>query len=330
MSKIILHVGSGKTGSTSIQRAFFESKKHNDSIIKYPNLLGHKSSQIFRFAFCPSSATPSNIRGKYINDHKGYANYQEEIKRAFIEEVDGADAVFVSSEFLFLSTEEEVRSISDFLKALGFDEVHIIMYLRDPAKYYLSVAQQALKNQANMPTPEQFRYDLIGAVKNWKSINPASLSIKEFDRSKLFQGDVIKDIEKFVNKNIEQPIRLNLSRQQNETMSVEGTIILQEFYTLLSQCDFEFSDREKYVSRAKKFSRLAYIGTKPVLKEEISMYIHKRFNTEITQLNKSYDIFTELLTSVDSDKIELKAVKSFLDIVTDFDIDNYLCLKSKL
>lgn len=84
MKKIILHVGSGKTGSSSVQRALYESRENNSAIFTYPSLLKSVSSQIFRFAFCPSSNTPSNIRGKYFNKHEAYTEYQESIKDSFI------------------------------------------------------------------------------------------------------------------------------------------------------------------------------------------------------------------------------------------------------
>ena len=100
MKKIILHIGSGKTGSSSIQQALYECRKENEAIFKYPKLLNFKGSQIFRFAFCPSSNTPSNIKGKYNNQPEAYAEYQESIKKSFISEVKNEEVVVVSSEFV--------------------------------------------------------------------------------------------------------------------------------------------------------------------------------------------------------------------------------------
>lgn len=330
MKKIILHIGSGKTGSSSIQQALHECREQNEAIFRYPKLLNFKGSQIFRFAFCPSSDTPSNIKGKYKGQPEEYTDYQECIKKSFISEVEGEDVVVVSSEFLFLSTEEEVIKIKEFLSELGFEEIHVIMYLRDPAKYYLSVAQQALKNQPKMPTPDSFRYELTSAIDNWSSINPTSLTVKEFNRSTLEAGDVVTDIEKYINNIVGGDVILNLTQQQNETMSVEGTVILQEYHQLLSRCDFDFDIHDSYARRARCFSKKASAGTKPKLKVWLSSYIYHKYEPELKMLNQRFGIFSEVVAD-NFENIKLKGeFSSFLDIVDSFDIDAYLELKSTL
>lgn len=332
MKKIILHVGSGKTGSTSIQHALFESKHVNDDTIKYPNLLNHKSNQIFRFAFCPSSDTPSNIKGKYENDSIGYAEYQDEIKKAFAEDVSGYNTVIISSEFLFLSSKSEVNKIKIFLNDLGFTEIHVIMYLRPPSKYYLSVAQQALKNQSKMPTPDRFRYNLIRAIDNWNTIKPASLTVKEFDRNELYQGDVVKDIELYINSKLGEPIHLNSVKQKNETMSVEGTVILQEYFKVLDKCNFRYDLRMKYIQRAREFVKIATVGSKPVLKVDIENYINLKYKNEIEDISSRYNIFNDIvnISKVNVDySFDKNKMVDFFDIVTKFDIEEYLSLKTK-
>jgi hypothetical protein len=330
MKKIILHIGSGKTGSSSIQQALHECREQNKGIFKYPKLLNFNGNQIFRFAFCPSSGTPSNIRRKYANKKEAYLEYQESIKNSFISEVANENCVVVSSEFLFLSTEEEVRKIKEFFSSLGFDEIHVIMYLRDPAKYYLSAAQQSLKNQPNMPTPDNFRYELTTAIDNWSSIKPTSLTVKEFNRSTLEAGDVVKDIEKYINNIDDSNATLNVSHQQNETMSVEGTIILQEYHQLLSRCNFDFDIYDTYARRARYFSKKAGRGTKPKLKNEISSYIYRKYESELKLLNQKFNIFSELVDNTLLDIDLVGEFVSFLDIVDSFDIDSYLELKSDL
>ncbi|MEI8622621.1 hypothetical protein P4S66_18280 [Pseudoalteromonas sp. B129b] len=233
MKKIILHVGSGKTGSTSIQKALYECKKENDSKLFYPTILNHKGNQIFRFAFCDISDTPSNIKAKFKNDPQGYTDYQKAIKESFEENIKGHDDIIVSSEFLFLSNNDEVATIKAYLTNLGFTEIHVIMYLRDPAKYYLSVAQQALKNHYKLPSPSGFRYEMLEAINNWRSINVASFTLREFDRSCLHKGDVIEDFSKSLSE-LGLSSSLAISSKSNESMSVEGTTVLQEFHRLLS------------------------------------------------------------------------------------------------
>ena len=331
MKKIFLHVGSGKTGSTSIQKSLYECKKANDSEIFYPTLLSHKSSQIFRFAFCNVNDTPSNIRAQYGGEarSKEYYIFQQQIKDSFKSQVEGHNNVVVSSEFLFLSTKEEVDQINIFLRDLGFDEIHVIMYLRDPAKYYLSVAQQSLKNQFTMPKPDGFRYDIRGAVENWESITPTSLTVKEFDRSCLQDGDVVKDFEHYLKSNYFK-VELNLSSAKNETMSVEGTVILQEYHRLLD-LDRSLDDHKKQALklRARRFSNISSEGSRPVLKKEIVKYILNSYKESLQSLNDKYGVFSLLINNISENpnlKLDCSKIILFSDIVEGFNLEEYFRL----
>jgi hypothetical protein len=334
MKKIILHVGSGKTGSTSIQKSLYECKKVNDSAIFYPTLLNHKSSQIFRFAFCSVNDTPSNIKAKYGGEDRSqeYSIFQQQIKDSFKSQVEGHDNVVVSSEFLFLSTKDEVEQIKKFLHELGFEEIHVIMYLRDPAKYYLSVAQQSLKNQFTMPKPDGFRYNIRGAIENWESITPTSLTVKEFDRSCLQEGDVVKDFEGYLNSHSVN-VALNLSSAKNETMSVEGTVILQEYHRLLDLDKNLDKDKiQEHKLRARRFSNISSQGTKPILKEDICKFVHKNYFESIVFLNRVYGIFDSLLVESETCSVVLTVpeYRLFTDIVDGFNINIYLDLINKI
>lgn len=329
MRKIILHVGSGKTGSTSIQRALCECRHKNEPIFSFPKLLEWKNNQVFRFAFCDSSDTPSNIRNKYRDKPKEYKEFQNSIKNSFVKETMGRQLVVVSSEFLFLSSKEEVMKVNKFLVELGFEEIHVVMYLRDPAKYYLSVAQQALKNQHKLPRPDRFRYELCGAIDNWSSLKPKSLTVKEFDRKQLVNQDVVKDMESYISNIFNKPIYLELIKQQNETMSVEGTVILQEFHKVLVKSKLSEIERAELIKAARSFSIRANAGNRPILKKDIEEYIYKKFHDEIIYLYKEFKLF-ERIAMNNFNHVELEKYNDFIDIVDNFNIYDYLELKKSL
>ncbi|MDO6835852.1 hypothetical protein Q4596_09465 [Pseudoalteromonas carrageenovora] len=334
MKKIILHVGSGKTGSTSIQKALYECKNENDESLYYPTILNHKGNQIFRFAFCDINDTPSNVKAKYKNDPQGYLAYQNAIKASFKENTHGHDNVIVSSEFLFLSDKSEIESIKSYLVDLGFTEIHVIMYLRDPAKYYLSVAQQALKNHYKLPSPDNFRYDMYDAICNWKLINPQSTILKEFDKRFLHNGDVISDFNQYI-QNLGYKFKLKLENAKNESMSVEATVILQDFHRLLELSNLDETEFTNSKLRARRFSNKAAKGTKPVLNVDIADYIYNKKYTEVAKVANEYGIFKELLVVLSKKKkiiarVKLGEVKLFTDIVSEFNLSNYLELLKKL
>jgi hypothetical protein len=325
MKRIVLHIGSGKTGSTSVQRALYESKSANDNTIFYPILLNHKGNQIFRFAFCDVNDTPSNIKRKFLNDPEGYLEYQESIKKSFEQSIDGYDDVIISSEFLFISDREEVVRIKEYLVGLGFEQIFIFMYLRDPAKYYLSVAQQALKNQAKLPKPESFRYNMIGAVRNWEEIAGSNLFVQEFERELLYNNDVVDDFSEFLFK-IGYSAKLVLSSNVNESMSVESAMLLQEFHRLLELSEMSEDSFLNNKLRARRFSNKSYGGTKPKLKKNISDYVYFLYRDELTELYNRFGVFSgikELSDEMSEHDFAVPSPCYFTDIVNGFDFDKY-------
>lgn len=244
--KAIIHIGSGKTGSTSIQASL--SKIENSKSLYFPKILSYENNQVFRFAFCQLEKTPRNIRLKYENNAQGFAQFQKAIKESFskaCEEI--KNDVIISSEFLFLSGRSEVSSIKQFLESLGFNEFHIIAYVRSPDSYYLSVAQQALKTGPQLPQPLNFDYAIKNSLETWLTFQPASFNVREFDRPKLVEGNVVKDFEYLLN-GIGISCKLPNAENQNQTMSAEATQIIQDAQRVLDNIPFDNEKRVDYLT----------------------------------------------------------------------------------
>lgn len=323
MKKIILHVGSGKTGSTSIQSSLYLNNKKNSSSLTFPPLLQYKNNQIFRFAFCNLENTPSDIRSKYLGDDEGYKKFQNDIKTSFERNTFGCENVIISSEFLFLSSREEALNIKEYLNELGFDEIHIVMYLRDPASYYLSVAQQSVKNNYRLPRLNNFGYNMIGAIDIWKSIQPKSLTVKEFCRDTLLNHDVVIDFEAYL-ATLGYSISLGSSAISNQTMSTEGCFFLQNFHWTLNQLDLKADQVTEYKDKARKFSKHAVGGTKPILKNKYKNSILSLYKDEMVKIYEEFGIFKQQTQPNARDEVEQP--KLFIDLVEGFDFDVYLKL----
>jgi hypothetical protein len=324
MKKLILHVGSGKAGSTSIQRALIESQEVNKDLFTYPVISDSPGNQILRFAFCDVLDTPINVRSKYLKlGPEAYKNYQENIKNEIAIQVANSSAVVLSSEFWFISSEEEIFAFKQFIEKLGFSEVHVIMYLRDPAKYYLSVAQQSLKNQPKMPKPDNFRYKMLEAVKNWMLLNPTSMTIREFDRSKLLDGDVVTDFNQYLNI-FDLAANLKLTAAQNESLSSEATQAIQDFYQYCAENEVSKAVMDVALKKIRLLIRSeGKAGNKPVLKLGIASFIYNSYLRELNAINKGFDIFGETVFNSNnvscSSICDVKDFLEFRDIVEDFD-----------
>ncbi|PPC74643.1 hypothetical protein C4K68_25355 [Pokkaliibacter plantistimulans] len=332
--KIILHVGSGKAGSTSIQRALLENREKNSDVFGYPVIDNSPGNQVLRFAFCDSSDTPINVKEKYRkNNEENYTEYQDSIKNTFASQSTGYDTLILSSEFWFISSDLEVVNLKNFLKSLGFEEIHILMYLRDPAKYYLSSAQQALKNQSRISQPSNFRYHMLEAIKSWSLMNPASFTVREFERSTLVNSDVVSDFHNYLG-GLGIPSHLSLRKTLNETMSAEATQALQDLFMHIDTLNEEDRDesRSKYSNSIKHLIQSGGgVGTKPELRNDIKEFIDASYLQELTIINKLFGLFKEKLDSINNTTcLPPKKVVNFFDVISSYDETVYNNIKDTL
>jgi hypothetical protein len=335
MKKLILHIGSGKAGSTSLQQALSQSQEKNKMLYNYPILPNTLGNQIIRHAFWKDNSSRKTITGKNgFSKEVTLDKYQELIKASFREQCEQSDNIIVSSEFLFSSSENEIRDFGDFLGDIGFGEIHILIYLRDPAKYYLSLAQQALKKQYKIPQPNSFKYEMIGAIDKWSRITPTSMTIREFSILSLVNGDIVSDFESYL-LGLGIAVSLDLDRRRNKSFSCEVTQSIQDVHEYFSNHEIDSQVKAVKLRKVRKLMRKGILtGTKPQIKGIIEEYIYKRFISEITEVYSRYGIFESI---VKRKKIEGKVldytdsnhISLFRDIVENFDAVVYKKIKSK-
>jgi hypothetical protein len=330
MKKLVLHVGSGKAGSTSLQQALLENRLANQSLFTYPVLLNSAGNQILKHAFCDLSAAVDKVKEKFIGNERGYLTYQQEIKKSFIDECGDAATVVLSSEFWFRSSVDTVLSFKKLLQELHFSEIHVVMYLRDPAKFYLSFAQQMLKNTATLPCPNLFEYPMAVAIKNWKALEPVSFTVREFDRKQLVNEDVVQDF-KHVLLTLGVPASLALEKPHNATLTAEATQAIQDGQAYLCTLDDKVKAKKIKDSINKVITSGGNIGSKPILRDVFVRLIHQRFKNEMRYLSNEYGIF---LSSTDAaseqEHVDWMEVTKFRDLVTHFDDKTFSTIRSNI
>lgn len=323
MSKrIVLHIGSGKAGSTSIQSALQNSFVGG----KFPSLLNYKNNQIFRFAFCKLNGTTRDLRLKYANKDFEFKKYQKAIKDSFKEEVKDVENIVISSEFLFQSTTNEIFEIKKFLTQIGFTEFHILAYVRTPHSYYLSSAQQAFKTGPRLPCPLSFNYSISTALNNWEKFGANSFVVKEFAREKLIDEDVVSDFENYL-ISLNPSFKIGKPLNENATMSTEATQVLQDIQEVVAKLPLTNEKTIDTLRILRRFSasKQSKGGTKPILKKQVADVIKKRFHNEIAQVRNSYGIFEDFAPV--EEETETVELNKFLDIVEHFSLEHYLELK---
>lgn len=219
MSKIFLHIGMHKTGSTAIQSAFagYETSRaryadlgyENHSIPFYTAYSGqHHNYHIWRAA----GLRPEEIEA------------QKDICRARIE---AAVAGAASEERDLIFSGEDISN----LPRAGVEELHalftrygcdvrVIIYVREPVSFVQSNFQEDIKAGFNTrrPKPPNFRARIEKFIQVYGA---QRVSVRVFDRAHLHGNDIVKDFAKLVD--VTAPRN---GKNDNSSLSTEAVKII--------------------------------------------------------------------------------------------------------
>ena len=228
---LLLHIGHGKTGSTSIQRVLDANRPALEAAgIVLGEADGHANhQQIFSFLTdLPKDKLPA------------YQDAARELKKA---RRDGArlwhrleeQVARVRPRLVVLSCENQFRAyppeafrrMNDRLRPL-FGDIRVMAYLRAPASYFLSAAQQDLKKRPafELPTASRFR----DTLEPWMTLGPGQLVVRGFARDTLEGGDVVTDFVTRYLPGIAPDTLVRSPDDENETVSAEAMEVLQQYF----------------------------------------------------------------------------------------------------
>jgi hypothetical protein len=175
-SKLILHVGTRKTGSSSIQGTMFRASDMN---IRYVNF---------------GKANSSNAMAALLQ-------HDNDIENQLNKELRSLDAKtgVISAESLSTVTAQEVSTLYDAVN-YSFIEPRVIAYVREPFGYFKSMFQQTLKWRAVnidnpgkwIPGPSARKISYYKLLDSWFDVFPeGSVDLFPFERSIFPNGDVV-------------------------------------------------------------------------------------------------------------------------------------------
>ncbi|TQS70207.1 hypothetical protein ERN12_16410 [Rhodobacteraceae bacterium] len=137
-----------------------------------------------------------------------------------------------SAENIFLSCEEltneqdfslsagDLKGLADYIKGMR-REVKILVYLREPAAYYLSRMQESIKSQPGIILPSEFDAKLLWVVEQYEIAFGVKADVRAFVRENLVSGDIVTDVLDFVCSGV-GPSSLSVpSKPTNESLSGE-------------------------------------------------------------------------------------------------------------
>lgn len=236
--KIIVHAGLPKTGTTSIQEALY---KHRTTLldsdrILYPSISdNHTNALCTMFLAKPETHIANRMAGRTTSE------LVQPFKMSCFEqlenEISNSDwsTLLFSAEGLSNLVAPELESLRKWLLKFS-DDIQVILWLRDPVSYSISVTQQLLKGGRLLE--EMYRdpplANFKGRGNNFIHVfGRENMNIRIFEECVKHQdgilGGFLDDLS--LSPNVRSTI-LSDNKRSNESMSQEAALLLNELNKL--------------------------------------------------------------------------------------------------
>jgi len=242
--KIYLHIGTEKTGTTSIQSFLADNRdelrKHK---IMYSKALGDPNNIRLSIALQNTNKIDDSRIHSKITTKESILNFEKELKQNLKEEIiaEKPDILIISSEHLSsrMNEQEEVDRLKDFLSEFS-DDISVVLYLRRQDKFFESLYSTAIKkgNILDFSFPEKgherqdFHYNKM--LKLWENtFGIENIKVNLFEKDKLYQKDVVSD---FIHI-LKLPVTYQRGNEKRENLSFgrKKLSFLKEFNTVVPE-----------------------------------------------------------------------------------------------
>ena len=246
MKRAILHIGTEKTGTTSIQKSLYENRIQLAAKGKlFPASAGFISNQnlvVYGKQAPEQDLAPPQLD---VSDTAELAAWKSQFVQkhcaevlAFQERHEHSTLIY-SAEHLQsrLTTVSEIKRIARLMRPL-FDQIDVVVYLRRQDLYALSAHSTSVRGgkqdgfafeEINAQGP-YYNYRLL--VENWSKVFGAdALQVRLFERSRMHGNDVVSDFHSVTGID-KLGIELVTPEPVNEALSYTALCVLREFNKL--------------------------------------------------------------------------------------------------
>ena len=236
--RLYLHIGTEKTGSTSIQ-AFLRINKSllGEQGIGVPMELGKEMHFILQLMANDDNYTDSfTMNLELSNNPEERQALKQNWEEKFIQEIQGSEhqTWIISCETLQsrLRKTEEMARLRTILKKV-FQEINIVLYLRDPISLNISrmteQAKAAIKVELINPESMGNQFDIANhkrTIQHWEnSMGKGQMIVRLFERSSMKNGNLIDD---FIEACDLPRCNYTYPKVHNQSLSKAGLMLLNE------------------------------------------------------------------------------------------------------
>lgn len=231
------------------------------------------------------------MRSEFPADDERFRAMRLRYHTFIFDKLRSASSAIISAEALSQFTAAEVQDLRADLESAGFEDFHIVLYIRDPADFYLSLVQERLKSTVEpplIPDPREFTYQFREMAEIWDGTFPGRLIVRPFLGGPYH--DVIDDFANLLRHHLglrlpRMPLRLNA------TLSAEGMQIVADFR---QDCAPEndgvmTADAVRLVGLLQQSAGLVE-QTKPALKDAIAQQIRVRHCADAAIIASRYGV----------------------------------------
>lgn len=249
--KTILHIGTGKTGTTSIQKCLHENrevlKKNRILFTKSLGLTNNVDFPIYCLKTDKEIASSQYLSRNNIFTIEDKNKFDESVKSKLKIELqqanDIADTLVISSEHFSttLRHQHQINHLAELFQLNNLEVDQIIIYLRDQISYLFSDfstrVSMGIQTARRPHIPSELGIHPINyshTIKLWSNTFPNSkIIVKIFEKNDLLNGDVVVDFFSLLNVNIHT---LNLSwKNENTSLSELGLNFLIEWNSFIKE-----------------------------------------------------------------------------------------------
>jgi hypothetical protein len=254
--------------------------------------VGHVSQDGLIPLYIPTSEWAPIWHAKYYASKRRLASVRRDYRTFLFDELRSAPNAILSNEDLSYFSAASVEQLRADLEDLGFQEFHIVLYVRDPADYFLSMLHSVLKlSLGTSPSghdPATFHYDFLRTADTWEQTFPGSVEVRHYRHDPDF--DVVQDFSSVMVGRFGMTIPLR-SVRANTSLSAEGLKIMQDYRLAFWPDNGGVATPDAvrlYEMLARSTTDVAQ--TKPVLKPVVAECIRANHLADAEKLKTRYGV----------------------------------------
>lgn len=231
----VLHIGTGKTGTTTIQSVLGRSRAALAvGGTLYPRAFGRRRHRDFGFLVLPDTQlvrSPEWLRG-------GNADLDpEELRRKVLrrlrrEITSDVRRLLISDEGLYRRNAAAITRVRQFAEARG-GATRVVIYLRRQDDHLASNYQQVVKGGGIAriaewaATDRHHMYDYHRHLARWRDhLGPATFVVRTFERERFLRGSLMADFIDAAGLEVDET-QLAAAERRNESLCAEAVEVLR-------------------------------------------------------------------------------------------------------